>query len=90
MGFKFDPSASSTYKLAASTLIYNYLTTNQGNKAVFGTGGAQGYGPLVQISQYGGALKRLKVGIVLTTLRGYGNYPNGLQEFSYSGIYMPI
>lgn len=39
--------------------------------------------------QYGG-VRKLKVGFVLTTLRNYANYPNQLQTFGYSGIYMPV
>lgn len=35
-------------------------------------------------------VKKLKVGFVLTTLRNFASYPNQLQAFGYSGIYMPV
>lgn len=89
MGFRFAPSA--TYTLAASATIPNYLSaTGIIQSTQFGTSQAQGFGPLMQISQYGGALQRIKVGIVLTTLRGFASYPNNIQIFSYSGVYMPV
>ncbi len=88
-GFKYNP-AGSTNKLAVSALIDNYLT--KANKAVFGTGTvSQGWGPLVALDNNGGALKRIKVSMILTTLRNYIGYPaNNVQNFAYSGVYMPI
>lgn len=32
----------------------------------------------------------MKIGIVLTTLRDFANYPNPTQDFSYSAIYTPV
>lgn len=89
MGFRFAPSA--TYTLAASATIPNYLSaTGTLQSAQFGTNQAQGFGPLMQVSQYGGALQKIKIGIVLTTLRGFAAYPNNIQIFTYSGVYMPV
>ena len=88
MGFKFNP-INSTNKLAVSALFTDY-TTN-GNKAIFSTSAAVGYGPLVSVNNYGGALKRIKVSVVLTTLKSYSTYPtSNSQLFGYSGVYMPI
>jgi len=55
---------------------------------VFGNGGAQGYGPLVKTSSFGGSLRKIKIAMVLTLLRG--GSPSAAQSFGYSGIYMPI
>lgn len=88
MGFKFNPAISSN-RLAVSALIDDY--TNKGNQAFFGAGGSAGFGPLVSINNYGGALKRIKIGVVLTTIRGFDAYPtSNTQIFGYSGVYMPI
>ncbi len=86
MGFQFSPSSVT---LAAKAQIPNYLT-NANVKAIFGSTDATGYGPIVRIDTFGGALKKLKVAIVLTTIRDSSNYPNTIQGFGYSGIYMPI
>lgn len=90
MGFEF---ASGTYTLGAVARITDYLNQAGGgagqNRAIFGNSAATQYGPIVEIMQLGG-VKRLKVGFVLTTIRNLGSYPNQLQEFGYSGIYMPI
>ena len=60
MGFRFAPSA--TYTLAASATIPNYLSgTGTLQSAQFGTSQVQGFGPLMQLSQYGGALQKIKV-----------------------------
>lgn len=88
MGFKFNP-INSTTKLAVSALFTDYAAN--GNKAIFSSSAAAGYGPLVSLNNYGGALKRIKVSVVLTTLRSFSTYPTGnSQLFGYSGVYMPI
>ncbi len=87
-GFKFNP-ANSTNKLAVSALFTDYATN--GNKAIFSTTPSVGYGPLVTLNNYGGGLKRIKVSVVLTTLRSFATYPiTNAQLFGYSGVYMPI
>jgi hypothetical protein len=65
MGFQFRPS---TATLGARVKIpnYNTLTTNV---VQFGSSDAAGWGPLVNLDTFGGALKKLKVAIVLTTIR---------------------
>lgn len=84
MGIKFTPG---TYELAASALIPNYYTTST-PYAQFGITVASGFGPLVSLNTFGGAIKRIKIGIVLTILKNLAtNYPNSLQIFSYSEIY---
>lgn len=92
MGFEFLPG---TFEVGASAQIPNYLDGENvlGSQADpgFGAGGAENFGPLVELTQFSDGLKKLKVGIVLTTLRNYALYEdNNNQEFSYSGIYMPI
>jgi hypothetical protein len=81
MGVKFVPG---TLELAASALIDNYyLTTTP--VAQFGTTTVTGFGPLIRLNSFGGALKRVKVGIVLTTIKNLAvAYPNTLQNFQYS------
>ena len=86
MGFQFTPSSAT---LGAKAQIPNY-NTKQSNAAVFGATDAEGYGPIVSLDTFGGALKKLKVAIVLTTIVKQGSYPNGIQNFGYSGVYMPI
>ncbi len=89
MGFQFAPG---TYVLGAMAKISGYLGTNYIQKALFGQSDAQGWGPLVEFNQFGGSLKKLKVAVVLTTLRdsAQGRYPNTIQNFGYSGVYMPV
>ncbi len=83
MGFKFDPSLS-TFKLAASALINDYATN--GPFSSYGTSIAQGFGPLVLLNKYGGALKSLKVGFVLTTIRSLSKLTSKFQLFRYLHI----
>ncbi len=80
MGLKFIPG---TYELAASATIANYYTSATPT-AQFGTTKATGFGPLIQLNSYGGALAKVKVGIVLTILKNFAAYPNTLQTFQYS------
>lgn len=89
MGFQFAPGSQT---LGAMTKINSYLTTDYIQNAIFGTSEAQGWGPLVEFNQFGGSLKKLKVAVVLTTLRDAAQtrYPNTIQSFGYSGVYMPI
>jgi hypothetical protein len=89
MGFKYNPSGASN-KLAVSALFENYAT-NANKMISWGNGAANGFGPIVALNNYGGALKRIKVAFVLTTLVSYATYPgeNG-QLFGYSGVFMPI
>jgi hypothetical protein len=92
MGFMFAPGANT---LAAMAQISDYTNAAGGgsgqNYLISGSGGAQGYGPVVLVDQFGGSLYKIKIGIVLTTLQGVTTaYPNNIQSFSYSGIYMPV
>lgn len=89
MGFQYSPSSAT---LAAKAQIPNYFIKTTVDTA-WGSSDATGWGPIVKIDTYGGALKKLKVAFVLTVLRGFSaasGYPNTLQTFSYSGIYMGI
>lgn len=84
MGFQFAPGS---IQLGASAKIPGYLTTSE-LKASF-DGGVNGWGPIVQYGGFSGSLKKLKVAIVLTIIRG-ATYPSDIQGFSYSGVYMPV
>lgn len=86
MGFQFSPS---TATLGAKAQIPNYLTKTSMDVS-WGSSDVTGWGPIVSIDTFGGALKKLKVSFVLTVLRDAGNYPNTIQTFSYSGVYMAI
>ena len=86
MGFQFSPSSAT---LAAKAQIPSYNA--KGNTKVdFGLSDAQGWGPIVKIDTFGGALRKLKVAFVLTTIVNQVTYPNNIQAFGYSGVYMPI
>lgn len=86
MGFSFTPS---TATLGAKAQIPNYNTKTD-NKVVFGASDTEGWGPLVRLDTFGGSLKKFKVAIVLTTIVQQSSYPNNIQSFGYSGVYMPI
>ncbi len=50
-------------------------------------------GPRFTVESYGGNLKTIKIGIVLTLLRDYSIYPTdgpNAQKFKYSGVFMPV
>lgn len=65
MGFQFRPS---TATLGARAKIPNYNTLGT-NAVQFGSTNATGWGPLVALDTFGGALRKLKVAFVLTTIR---------------------
>jgi len=65
MGFQFRPSAAT---LGARVKIPDYNTRSP-NDAQFGTTNATGWGPIVALDTFGGALRKLKVAFVLTTVR---------------------
>ena len=86
MGFQYSPS---TATLGAKAQIPNYFIKTTQDVA-WGSSDATGWGPIVKIDTFGGALKKLKVAFVLTVIREFATYPNAIQSFSYSGVYMAI
>lgn len=89
MGFQFAPG---TFTLGAMTKINTYISrqNNHMDNVQYGDSDLNGWGPKVLYDQIGGGLKKLKVAIVLTTLRAYATYPGDTQKFGYSGIYTEV
>ena len=99
MGFQFDPSTGS-YSLAASALRNTGTNIEADvNEALaaadfvvrdIATGSTSELtGPRILIDTIGSQLAYLKIGIVITTILDYTNYPtNNPAAFQYSGVYM--
>lgn len=98
MGFQFNPAG--TYTLAASALLGNGGSSlADANEALENTGfvfnpaGAPVAlpltGPKILVKGFSGQLQYIKIGVVITTILDYTNYPDSnTANFQYSGIYM--
>lgn len=93
MGFRYDSTSDSNFEFRVSVRGGSGLSPNENTFSAIIQTSTVPNGPLFTVDSYGGNLKTIKIGIVLTVLRDYDTYPtNGAnaQRFKYSGVFMPV
>ena len=93
MGFRYDSRTDSAFEFRASVRGGDGLSPDDSAFSAIIQTSTVPNGPRFTIDSFGGNLKTIKIGVVLTVLRDYATYPtNGpnAQQFKYSGVFMPV
>lgn len=93
MGFRYDSTSDSNYEFRVSVRGGDGLSPNEILLSPTIALNTVPNGPRFTIDSQGGNLKSIKIGVVLTVLRDYANYPTtgaNAQKFKYSGVFMPV
>lgn len=93
MGFRYDSTTDSTHEFRVSVRGEDGLSPDEKLLNPIIAVNTVPNGPRFTVESFGGNLKTIKIGIVLTVLRDYATYPaNGpnAQKFKYSGVFMPV